>query len=103
MKNRLVTSTCIILGSVFGCNESNEPNPTPEIPLYSWTASEFSPENDFIIYNLKISDDHELYAMGYKDPGRMFAKLVNGEWEVIASVDESGILDFTFYNDTVYY
>jgi hypothetical protein len=103
MKNQFVTASCIILASMFGCNESNEPNLRPDISLYSWTVSEYSPENGFTIYNLKIGDDQDLYAMGYKEPGRIFAKLVNGEWQTIASVDESGILDFTFYNDTIYY
>ena len=105
MKNQFVAAAGIILASMCGCNESNEANVAPESSLYSWTVSEYSPENDFAVYNLKIGDDQDLYAMGYKEPGRIFAKLVNGRWQTIASVDESlsGILDFTFYNDTIYY
>ena len=102
MKNHFIQCAGIILALMFGCNEDNAPDTSSEIPIYEWTESDYSP-NDFTVYHLKIGEDHELYAMGQKDVRRIFAKLVNGGWQEIASVDESGILDFTFFNDTIYY
>lgn len=100
MKKRFVHHLLIAACAMSGC-DNDDLNPGPS--EYSWTISQFSPINNFIIFHLKIGVDGQLYATGVKDDQFAFAKLLNNEWHMLAQVNEIGIGDFTYYYDTIYY
>lgn len=70
---------------------------------YSWVLSEISPNGTFTIYDFKIGNDDQLYSMGWNGSQRIFGKLIDNNWQIIATVEENVIVDFTVFNDTVYY
>jgi hypothetical protein len=66
-------------------------------------TSSKSPNGSFTIYDFKTGSDGLLYAMGWDGSQRIFSKFINNNWETIAQVDETVIVDFTVYKDKVYY
>ena len=70
---------------------------------YSWHISSTSPKNSFTVYAFKIGPDGHLYATGWDGTQRIFARLTDDRWQILAQVDETGIVDFTIFNDTIYY
>ena len=84
MKKHILGYLSIVLFALLSCDNSDEDVANVD---YTWTISQFSPNNDFQIHNLKIGYDGELYASGLKQSNQIFTKLVNNEWQPLAEVD----------------
>jgi hypothetical protein len=100
LKNTLSYLTLVGLTFIIGCGDNE---PIQEAETYSWVTSSKSPEGTFTIYDFKIGSDGLLYAMGWDGNQRIFSKFINNNWQTIAQVDETVIIDFSVYKDVVYY
>lgn len=98
--NRLL---CILTISLLVTMSACKDEESIQTEKYSWATSTISPNGTFTIYDFKIGHDGQLYSMGWNGSQRIFSKLIDNNWLAIAQVDETVIVDFTIFNDTIYY